>query len=259
MLLRSGYMTDCKIVKKYAEWLEKNINCTPIENEWFEVVLPFLDVSNDLIPIYIKKTGDRIKISDDGLSIMNMELSGLNIKEELDGNHFLNIMANFNAKYEFESDEITMVTNEENLPKKLNDMLQTILCINGLSFKAKDNYKLLFKDLVMDYFVEKKIPYREEKPFGESGMEHNFLKIVPTNEIKYDGYIKATGHSSTSIQTTLFSFIDSAEIIGDAKKLVIINDTEKKPSDRLIGGLNKYEIEHVFWSERESLLDLIRA
>ena len=71
---------DMDFCNLYLKWLEENIYQFKVNDNIYRITLPFLDRNNDCIEIYIIKKGDdSFFITDDGLTLSDLESSGFNI------------------------------------------------------------------------------------------------------------------------------------------------------------------------------------
>lgn len=121
-----------------------------------EITLPFTDRRNDYIQIYIKYDGSCYRITDDGYTINNSIL--------LPANHVFNDRSKENAsnntrKYMFEpelrlhniklaDDEEELyctVSEEEDIPLAIINLMQCIMDINHLFFVVEQEEKRNFK------------------------------------------------------------------------------------------------------------------
>src|SRR5689334_8874202 len=63
----------------YAFLKDKTLVSASNESEWVEISTPFIGLFNDTVDIYAKKQGSKIILSDDGNTLRDLELSGLEI------------------------------------------------------------------------------------------------------------------------------------------------------------------------------------
>ena len=68
--------TDCKtLVEAYLAWLRDRISVAEIDGVC-EITTPFLDRHNDQLQIYVEREGDRLRLTDDGYVIGDLQSSG---------------------------------------------------------------------------------------------------------------------------------------------------------------------------------------
>lgn len=63
----------------YAFLKEKTLVTASSSTDWVEISTPFVGLFNDTVDIYAKKDGNKIILSDDGNTLRDLELSGLEI------------------------------------------------------------------------------------------------------------------------------------------------------------------------------------
>ena len=69
-----------QLINDYYRFLKQKTVITEAQlSDWVEISTPFTDVFNDTIDIYVKKQNEKIILSDDGKTIRNLELSGIEI------------------------------------------------------------------------------------------------------------------------------------------------------------------------------------
>lgn len=248
---------SCKMIDKYVAWLRKNIECHPINDELFKIEFPFSDIFGDLISVYIKKEkNDKIYINDNGIVLANMRMSGLNIDDELSGDHFRNIINNYGVEYNRETNKIYLTTNIDDFPEDVNDMIQAIIYFNSLGYKSKPAQGPTFRSMFKSYLDEYEIKYTEIEIEGKGDLKHDFFKIGSS---KTDKYVRTSGPSKNAIESTLFVYSDTEHIISDFEKIVVINDIKSNPSDRMLKALNNYNIDHILWSNKDELYNRLTA
>ena len=67
-----------EIVDQYVKWLRGNITSKQMEGV-LELSTPFLDNSSDHMQIYISRSNERLRVSDDGDTIRNLRASGIEL------------------------------------------------------------------------------------------------------------------------------------------------------------------------------------
>ncbi|MBK5193047.1 MAG: DUF1828 domain-containing protein [Flavobacteriaceae bacterium] len=68
-------------VNDYYNWLREKIFIQKDDStDWFLINTPFIGAFNDTIEIYAQKSGNHLKLSDNGETMSNLELQGLQIQ-----------------------------------------------------------------------------------------------------------------------------------------------------------------------------------
>ena len=70
---------ECQeIIDTYVAWLRRGIQVESV-NGSCELTTPFLDRHNDHLQVYVTRSGDDVRVSDDGYILADLEQSGLEI------------------------------------------------------------------------------------------------------------------------------------------------------------------------------------
>ena len=246
---------DTKIAE-YYQWLKDN---TAIREDkgtgWFAVSTPFVGLFNDNIDIFVKKESEtKILLSDDGDTIENLFLSGVDVLHSPKRKEYMNKVANnFGIKITPEG-EITTESNGADFAKKKHNMISAISSISDMSMLASDKITSIFAEDVVAYIESLDVistPSFLVK--GHSGLDFSFdiqisgrkseLVVKPFNLLRQN-----------AIERFLFCMGDIKEIRErttgkELKSLAIVNDTTE-PSKRLIDALEQYGTSVMLWSRR---------
>lgn len=250
-------MTNCKtFIDKYINWLKENFICER-GGEWIEITTPFVDKSNDLIQVYMKISEDEIILTDDGNTLGNLEMVGVNINTERRKYELETILNGFGAT--LRGKEIVIITNKDEFPLYFNNMIQAILAVDAFYLLSQHRVRSMFWEDVEIFFAKNEIPYKRRDIEGKSGLRHKFLEIWNPKDSTTKKIVRVISRPErNNVNSTIFAFEDTKNEIGkNVKKIAIINDTEKKPSDYVTKALYKYNIIPLLWSEREENIDIL--
>ena len=242
-------------ISEYYNWLKDN---TAVREDkgtgWFAISTPFAGLFNDNIEIFVKKvSGSEIILSDDGETISNLSMSGVDLLRSDKRKGYLDkILANHGVL--LSEGELISKSNGTDFAKKKHSLISAILNISDMTMLAKDNILSIFSEDVLEYANSLDLIYTPSFIVrGRSGLDFNFdfqiagrksqLVVKSFNMLKKD-----------SVGSFLFCLNDIKDIreSSTGKKLhslVIINDSNQ-PSDRLIGALKTYGTNVILWSER---------
>lgn len=121
-------MNANELINSYYKYLENNTAIIEHENGWSEIILPFMDDHRDFLDLFMRedeKTKDII-ITDGGDTFSNLELQGIDVSDY----DFESIIASANA--EIQNKEIVVVTNKDNFPWRIIEMVQAILAVQAV-------------------------------------------------------------------------------------------------------------------------------
>ena len=244
-------------ISEYYNWLKDN---TAVREDkgtgWFAISTPFAGLFNDNIEIFIKKKSESdILLSDDGETINNLLLSGVDLlKSDRRKGYLDKILTNHGVS--LVNGELISKSNGVDFAKKKHSLISAILCISDMVMLAKDNIFSIFSEDVLEYANSLDLIYTPSFIVkGKSGLDFNFdfqiagrkseLVVKSFNTLKKDG-----------VGSFLFCLNDIKEIreSSTGKKLnslAIVNDSSHL-SDKLIGALKTYGTNVILWSERNN-------
>lgn len=244
-------------IAEYYQWLKDN---TAVREDtgtgWFAVSTPFVGLFNDTIDIFVKKESEtRILLSDDGETLENLFLSGVDVLRSPKRKDYMQKVANnFGIKVTSEG-EIMTESNGADFARKKHDLISAISSISDMSMLASDKVTSIFAEDVVSY-VESLDVYSNPSFLikGRSGLDFSFdiqitgkkseLLVKPFNMLRQN-----------AIESFLFCMGDIKEVREKAtgkelKSLAIINDA-KEPPRNLINALEEYGTPTMLWSRRE--------
>lgn len=244
-------------VDDYYSWLrKKTIIQQGTTTDWFLIDTPFLGAFNDTIEIYAQRKDNRFKLSDNGETLNNLELQGLQIQGSKTRRNLLDsILLNYGIKTV--NDELIVESNSENFSQSKHNLLSAILEINDLYVLSKNNVSSIFKEDVRSFLDHQNIIYTPDFiSKGITGLEFNFdFQIAQkTKEIVIKSF--NTINKST-LSTFLFSWDDIKPLREkttkkEVKAIAIINDLDREIKGEYLTALQSKNADFILWSERNS-------
>lgn len=244
-------------VTEYYDWLkEKTFIQKDNNTDWFLINTPFIGAFNDTIEIYAQKSGEHLKLSDNGETLSNLQLQGLHFqgskrrKEILDS-----ILLNYGIKAE--NEELTIESNLENFSQTKHNFLSAIIEINDLYVLSKHNVASIFKEDVRNYLDSLDIIYTPDFiSKGSTGLEFNFdFQIAKKNkEIVIKSFNTV---NKSNLPSFLFSWEDIKPVREkitkkDVNAIAIINDTDKEVRTEFLEALKAKNANYILWSQRDT-------
>lgn len=244
-----------QLLNDYYRFLrEKTIVSQLPSSDWVEISTPFTDVFNDTIDIYAKKQNGRIVLSDDGHTMRNLELSGLEISRSPKRKELLEkILLNYGVK--LDNRELTTEATENNFSQKKLNLLAAIAESNDLYVLAQHTVATIFREDVKEHLDEQELvytPYFISK--GSTGLEFTFDFQIAYR--KAELLIKAFNTvNKLNLPHFLFTWDDVRQVRErqTEKKvtgLAIINDEEREVKDEYLDALQNKGADFILWSER---------
>lgn len=245
-----------KIIDEYLKWIKDNTIVKTIEEgNLCSITTPFLDRHNDHLDIYVVKQGDKIKLTDDGYTIADLKMSGLEINTPKRENLLRTTLNGFGVKMNG-NDELFIEANSSNIGQKKHYLLQAILTVNDMFNLASETVQSLFKEDVEIYFKANDIYYSKDiKIAGRTGYDHNIDFLITGTRNKPERLIKTI--NTPKKDSALASIMAFSDIIRETKtkNYVLYNDIEKNINSDFLSALENYNIASRPWSKRDSFKD----
>lgn len=245
------------LIDDYYSFLkEKTLVSDSNASNWVEISTPFIGLFNDTVDIYAKKDGNRIILSDDGNTLRDLELSGLEISRSPKRKEILDrILINYGVQ--INNDELITEATERDFPQKKLNLLSAISETADMYYLAKHTVASVFREDVKTYLDELELiytPYFISK--GSTGLEFTFdFQIAYRNtEIVIKSFNSV---NKMNLPHFLFTWDDikkvreqqtQKEIIG----LAVINDVDTEVSDEYLSALDNKGAKYILWSQRHT-------
>lgn len=240
----------------YAFLKEKTLVTASSSTDWVEISTPFVGLFNDTVDIYAKKDGNKIILSDDGNTLRDLELSGLEISRSPKRKEILDrILINYGVR--INNEELITEATERDFPQKKLNLISAISETADMYYLAKHTVASVFREDVKSYLDEQELiytPYFISK--GGTGLEFTFdFQIAYRNtEIVIKSFNSV---NKMNLPHFLFTWDDikkvreqqtQKEIIG----LAVINDFDREVSDEYLSALDNKGAQYILWSQRHS-------
>jgi len=252
--------TDCQtLVESYLAWLRQKIATADIDGVC-EITTPFLDRHNDRLQIYVERRGERLRLTDDGYIIGDLESSGCLLDTPHRREMLQTILAGFGVREE--DGELVVEASEREFPKKKHSLLQAMLTVNDMFMTARHRVSRPFFDDVVRFLDDHEVRYTPSIEFtGRSGFVHKYDFVIPRSKKMPERILRAVNNPTRDSATSMiFSWTDTRETRSrDSKAYAILNDSERGPSFDVLSAFSQYEIVAVPWSERQNFLGELSA
>jgi hypothetical protein len=245
-----------ELMENYYSFLkEKTIVTNSPQSEWIEISTPFTGVFNGTLDIFVKKEGNKIIFSDDGNTLRNLEMSGMEISRSPKRKELLErILINYGVK--LINNELVSEANEKDFPQKKLNLLSAISETNDLYYLARHTVASVFRDDVKTFLDEQNLIYTPHFiSKGTTGLEFTFdFQIAYRNsEIVIKSF---NSINKMNLPHFLFTWDDIKKVRErqTEKKVVglaIINDIDRSVNAEYLDALDKYGAQHILWSDRK--------
>lgn len=247
------------LISIYTDWYKKKTTLKELKSAQ-QIITPFLNHLNDRIAIFVEILPDNtLKLSDDGVTLNELNLMGINIETPGRQRILQSTLKNFNIKIENEI-MFTQVENIHQFPQAKHNLLQSILRLNDLMFTDSHKNKSLFTEEVLDFFFENNFGGNEEPKFsGASGIIHSFdydlggTKHRPTTLIKFQNK-----PSFADVASQKFVYEDLSATFKRTKLKFVFVTGEKLTSDKILQALPALNInlQVIHYKDQSALLEL---
>ena len=164
------------LIDDFARWV-KDETQIEIKGDYAVIDTPFMDPLNDLIQLYLKKTGDdEWQLSDMGYTIQNLKMLEVNLERV---SPIIKDDLRVNGVSLYDGEILTKFRTKEFAQKKF-DILNTIIRISDLYELRSSGRINILKQLVMEFFEEESIPITPDlRLTGKSGLNYHFDFTIP--------------------------------------------------------------------------------
>lgn len=244
-------------IEQYYQWLkDRTYSHFDESSDWSVINTPFFGTFNDGIDIYVKNEGSNILLSDDGETLSNLSLLGINLNSSKYRKDLLqNILLNYGLKQQ--GDDIIAYGSVEKFPLLKHKLISAIFEINDLHLLSKPNVASVFKEDVQIYLDSINLVYTPDFiAKGHTGLEFNFdFQIAKkSEEIVLKSFNSVT---KSNLSNFLFSWEDIKQTREKVTKkqfkaIAIINDSDRNAKDEYIEALKSKNADYILWSEKDS-------
>lgn len=242
-------------IKQYYDWLREKTLVTKDElTGWSTISTPFYGLFNDNIEIYAKMENGKIILSDDGLTLANLELSGVSISRSPKRKEWMNMIF-LNYGISLVDDELRVEGNVQEFNQKKHNLICAILEVSDMVMMANHTVASLFKEDVKKFLDEQNIIYTPQFiAKGSTGIEFTFDFQIASRENEV--VIKSFNSlNKMNVSNFLFGWDDiklsRERVTGKTLKgLAIINDQDKDVKPLYLDALESKGAKFILWKQR---------
>jgi hypothetical protein len=254
-----------KLINDYYKFLrDRTVSITATDTEWAVISTPFIGAFNDCLEIYVKKSHDKIILSDDGITLKNLDLQGVAISHSPKRKEILDrLLLTYGITYN--NNEFVVEANEANFAQRKHNLIMAISEVNDMYMLSNPSVSSMFKEDVKLFLDEQEIIYTPQFiSKGRTGLEFTFdFQIAYKNK---EIVIKSFNSlNKMNVPNFLFTWDDVKSVREQISNkslmgLAFVNDAEKGIEAEYIEALKSRYAECILWSERnnsESLQKLV--
>lgn len=245
-------------ISEYYKWLR---DTTVIREDagtgWAAISTPFVGMFNDCIEIFVKKVSEsEFILSDDGETLRNLSLSGVEISRSRKRNEYLQKVL-MNHGVDVEKGEIVCRSNGADFARKKHSLISAIMSVSDMDMLANDSVKSMFSDDVLAFVKEKDLLITPSFMIrGKSGLDFTFDFQIAGKKTELVAKSFNTLRQN-NVESFLFCLGDTKDaresITGkELRNVAIINDVNQEPSQKLLGAIKSYGADVMLWSEKNT-------
>jgi hypothetical protein len=244
-----------RLIDDYYRFLkERTAIISDTGTDWAVISTPFVGAFNDSLEIYAKKTGDKIVLSDDGVTLSNLELQGITVVHSEERKELLNkILLTYGI--DCQKNEFIVEANEATFAQKKHNLVMAISEINDMYMLSKPSVLSVFKEDVKTFLDEQDIIYTPQFiSKGKIGLEFTFdFQIAYKHK---EIIIKSFNRlDKNNIPNFLFTWDDvksvREQITGKSLSGIAIINDEKDVLPEYLDALKIKNTDFILWSERD--------
>jgi hypothetical protein len=249
------------LLDNYYKWLQSQTFVSQDKRtNWISISTPFIGLFNDNIEFFVKKKDNEIIFSDDGETLYNLGLIGVNFKKGERKNIFERILLNYGIN--IKNDELFIKTSVEKFPQKKHNFLSAMMELHDTHVLSNHKVKQIFKEDVRNFLDKEDIIYTPDFiSKGETGLE--FIFDFQIAHRKQEIVLKSfNGMNKQNLPSFLFAWKDIKAIREkiskkEVKAIAFIND-KKIIKKEYVEALNSKNADYILWSKRHEQKNILK-
>ncbi len=240
------------IIREYLAWLKQGLSVTEMQDGLCEITTPFLDRNNDHLQIYLLQDNGHYVLTDDGYTLGNLEMSGVDLSSQKRQRILKTILQGFGINVV--EGALRVEAQRSNLSRRKHNLIQAMLSVDDMFVMARAQVLSLFREDVEQFLRVNEVRFTAMiKLAGRSGFDHTFDFVIPASPQAPERLLRAINRPTRDTATSyIFAWNDTREVRAeDTQAYAILNDEDRGPSGDFVRALRAYQIEPVLWSRRE--------
>lgn len=257
---KKGIKDSKDFIGSYLSWLKDNMTIKDLKENITELTTPFVDRHNDYIQVYIIRDSNGFMLTDDGYTIADLEISGLEFNTPK-RKEILNTVLN-SYGVSLKDGAITIRCDDSNFAICKHSLLQAILSVNDLFALSRNNIVSIFTEDVERFLNAHEIRFLADINLtGRSGFNYNFNFAIPKSKNAPERFLKVVNNPTKDMaKSIIFSWNDTKIVrTSEAKLYTFLNDEDYTVSLEIIKAFSEYEISVIRWTERDKYVKELSA
>lgn len=248
-----------KLLDAYLAWLKDKTQLRQVD-DWVEITTPYLDRNNDYLQIYARKEQGSYLLTDDGLTIGDLEQTGCKLNSPKRQDLLKMTLNGFGVQ--LQEQRLEVHASPDNFALRKHNLVQAMLAVNDMFYLSVPMVASLFYEDVVAWLDLHDIRYTPKVKFtGKTGYDHLFDFVIPKSRRQPERIIRTINRPNRdTAQAVAFSWIDTKEVRPpDSKAYAFLNDLENPVSTTVLDALRNYDVMPVMWSKRDELREELAA
>lgn len=252
-------MNTPDLINQYYDWLKQKTSWKEI-NGYTEITTPYLDRHNDYIQIYLCKDKSDWFLTDDGMTINDLEQSGCDLSSPRRKSLLETTINGFGTK--LKDGALIISAKPDNFPLKKHNLIQAILAVSDMFYLARSAIESFFFEDVAFWLDHNDIRYTQHVKFsGKTGYDHLFDFVVPKSRKAPERILRSINNpAKDQANALILSWLDTKESRpSDSLAYAILNDKDHNIPNGVSEAFKNYNIEPVLWSRKEEYVQALAA
>lgn len=256
-------MTIQQYIQQYFDWLTKQYSFQKID-QVIEITTPLTNNIGDNLRIYLEKNSDNhIRLSDDGTTLEDLELMGVDISTQTREDIIKNILTQYHVSLDKSDNTLYIDGLRDDFPLMKFNLINAMQKINDLTFTKKSTIDNLFFEEVFDFFKKNDFRGIKNGSFsGISGVNHKINYAIPESNKSPMNLIELQNKNITkqSIMLNGFVYNDIKQNIDYSNaNFSIIYNSNSEISENVHKLAQSADISLIPWNDKEKILSLKSA
>lgn len=236
----------------YCDWF-RDASVTRKSGEWSIVDIPLLDRHNDYLQIYVRDTKSGFLLTDDGDTLIDLEMSGCPVNTEKRQELLAYTLRRFGIEQDIETKELFIETSAESFAQGMHNLMQSMLAVGDLFYTTEQRVDNLFDRHVKSWLDEIRVDFtQDDKIQGKSGLEYKQDIVISESNGRPKRVVQILKSPTFArVRDTMLFHLETAHF--GNRVYAMLNDAATRIPDKWMSPMRSTGIIPVKWSERVSI------
>lgn len=251
-----------ELKNEYLKWTQQKIELKD-NQDFVEIVTPFVDLHHDYISIFFSQENDKYKLTDDGYILDELSMLGIDILSSIKRRNFFDsTLKIFGIDYNESTSELFVMFNSINeYPEMQHRLTQCLIRISDMLLTSRNKVANFFSEDISNFFLESNVYFSESPGYiGRTGRNVTFDFALPRSKKVKPKLIKAINSpTAEAYKEPLLAFVDIQDTKSDHDFIVLANDLNNSIADKFLEPLTNYGVEVLAWSSRYDWVEKLKT